>query len=137
MPLTSFSGRLKYARERLGLTQAQVAMIIGTTQSRYHPWESGAKGKGIEPDYGMLIKLSDALGVSIEWLIRGDGEKQAVTLSEPELKLLGNYRIGSKLGIGNQMASMTSLMVREASQNYGGSTQGKEPRVAHHKRRAG
>ena len=59
---------LKSARKAAGMTQAEVAKIVGITQNGYSYWENG-KAK---IDNESLAKLSRIFGVSIDYLIGVD-----------------------------------------------------------------
>lgn len=56
---------IKSLRIAAGLTQAELAKKIETTQERICMWERGK----IKPSVDMLKKLSAAFGVKIEYLI--------------------------------------------------------------------
>lgn len=129
MDLTSFAGRLRHARERMGLSQQELARLVGTTQGTYHPWESGRKSKRIEPDQVTTIKLADILGVSLEWLIRGTGPRDCIALDNGAARVLGQYRLAQELGIQDRFVSTGELMVKEASRSYG-KTAGKDRTTA-------
>lgn len=58
------SERLKSERNRLGLTQEQLANRLGTSRSNVANWESGQNRPGIE----MFIKCSDLFGCTVEYL---------------------------------------------------------------------
>jgi len=67
--MNTFAKRLKYARERKELTQAQLARLIGLKfQSAVGNWESGARKQPRN-----ILALSAALGVRPEWLESGSG----------------------------------------------------------------
>lgn len=65
----SFHRRLRLAREKSGMTEAQLAMAIGCPTGRQEivRWEKGESA----PRLKWLEPLSDALGVSIDFLVRG------------------------------------------------------------------
>lgn len=56
---------IKKFRIAAGLTQTELANKIGTQQFRISLWESGK----VKPSINMLIKLSVALGVTVNDLI--------------------------------------------------------------------
>lgn len=58
-------------RERVGLTQAALAMKIGVTQQAVASWEAGKT----LPRPAMLLRLADVLGCTVDELLRGDAEK--------------------------------------------------------------
>lgn len=60
-----FKIRLKEQREKAGLSQNEFAKIIGVKQSAVGNWESGIR----EPNFNMLLKISDSLNVSIDYLL--------------------------------------------------------------------
>ncbi len=66
----NFQDRLKNVREARGLTQGELADILGVTR----PTISGYETKGTQPDYEKLIKLSNVLNVSIDYLVSGNKE---------------------------------------------------------------
>lgn len=55
---------LKYIRQKVGLTQADLAQKIGVTQSLVAMWERGA----VLPSAARLPELADALCCSIDAL---------------------------------------------------------------------
>jgi transcriptional regulator with XRE-family HTH domain len=122
MEIKTLGGRLKQARERVGMTQSQLADVIGITQSRYHPWETGRQGKDIEPDVESLVKLSDILGVSIEWLIRGEGDYDhiRILLTEQESRLISKFRIAKQLDVALDIERLANLVIQDATAHYGG-----------------
>lgn len=67
--MDTFAKRLKYARERKELTQAQLAHLIGLKfQSAVGNWETGARKQPRN-----ILALAAALGVRPEWLESGSG----------------------------------------------------------------
>ena len=56
---------IKELRKKAGLTQAELAEKIGTTQERVCRWERGK----IKPSLPMLVKLAAVFGVAITDLI--------------------------------------------------------------------
>lgn len=69
----SFAARLRLALAHSGMTQAALAWGIGVSQSTISALATGrVKGVGIERG----AALSEALGVNLRWLMRGEGEMQ-------------------------------------------------------------
>lgn len=60
-----FSDNLKMLRKQEGLTQADLAKVLGTTQRKVSYWEAGK----IEPDLFSLWAISDYFKVSIDYLV--------------------------------------------------------------------
>jgi transcriptional regulator with XRE-family HTH domain len=68
MPKTDIFNRLLFLREKIFETsQAKIATFIGTSQRNYGRYETGES----EPPYTLLLKISEILGVSVEWLFNG------------------------------------------------------------------
>ena len=83
--------RIRARREELGMSQLDLAKRIGyTTKGAVSHLESGDR----DIRQGMLMKLSDALGVSIEWLLYGDGAVYPApsALTDSEMELLKEFR---------------------------------------------
>ncbi len=59
--------RLYASRVMTGRTQADISARIGISQPRYANYESGTR----EPDFGTLVKISEVLNVSIDFLLKG------------------------------------------------------------------
>jgi transcriptional regulator with XRE-family HTH domain len=62
-----FGERLRALREARGLNQCDLALKVGTVQSAVCHWESGSR----TPSFTSLENLADALGVSLDRLMRG------------------------------------------------------------------
>lgn len=73
------SERIKTRRSACGFTQEQLATRVGVTRVAVSHWERG----GAEPKGRYLNDLADALGVTVDWLLTGDGEARG--LSAPEV----------------------------------------------------
>jgi transcriptional regulator with XRE-family HTH domain len=66
MPLKE---NIKTLRERLALTQAQFAQMIGTRQATVTSWETGKASPGKR----FLHQIKDQFGVSLDWLVTDHG----------------------------------------------------------------
>ncbi|WP_304164226.1 LexA family transcriptional regulator [Lonsdalea britannica] len=81
----SFSSRVSIARNALGLTQGQLADMVGIVRRQIAAYEAGDS----KPRIGVLQNLAAALGTTTEWLATGKGSgpdvsgvKRTVTLRE-------------------------------------------------------
>ncbi len=64
--------RLKYLREKKGISQLKLAMDLNMNQNSISRYETGNR----EADYATLIKLADYFDVSIDYLLeRTDNPK--------------------------------------------------------------
>lgn len=59
----TLGSRLREARQDVGLSQAQLAAAVDVPQQSISKWE-----RGQDPSTKALVRLADALGVSIDWL---------------------------------------------------------------------
>ncbi len=108
MKITGFGKRLKKAREDKCLTQMQIAKLLETDQRVYSPWEAGKEGKQIEPSYDMLSRISDILGVSIDWLVRGSTTEEIKTSEKVTDKQLRQKQIGLQKRFGEPKKKKTA-----------------------------
>lgn len=75
---------LKALRIRRGLTQSQVAELIGVSTVTIARYESGER----EPSNDKLIKLAKFFNVSIDYLIGKNGEEESAKQSSDIFKEL-------------------------------------------------
>lgn len=60
--------RIRVARERAGLKQAELARRCGVISTTAWRWEDGRA----EPSLAMLRRISSEVGVELGWLVAGD-----------------------------------------------------------------
>src|SRR5579859_4720284 len=63
--MTGFGKKLKQARQHLGLTGAELAAKLGVERTSIPQYENGHSF----PSIPVLMKLSRALGVTVDWLL--------------------------------------------------------------------
>ena len=63
-----FPERLKQLRQKKGLTQQEIAELLGVKRNTYSDWENGKT----EPNFEMILKLADLFEVSLDWLFGRD-----------------------------------------------------------------
>lgn len=89
--------RLRSARQKFGLTQAELAERIGITEKQVNRIELGHS----VPNSDTLALIADALNVSTDWLLgRTDDSKSHIGLDLPkgdERAVLDALRRGDKL----------------------------------------
>lgn len=66
----TFGDRLAAAREAAGLTQKELAQRVGVKAGTMRNWEDDLS----EPRANRLNMLAGILGVSLSWLLTGEGE---------------------------------------------------------------
>ena len=91
--------RIREAREQAGVSQTELARLLGVTRSACSQWESV---QGTAPRRQRLEQLAQLLGVSFEWLATGRGAGGADVIEAPvpgpselppdQQELLGLYR---------------------------------------------
>lgn len=81
-----FSERLRQLRKAKGLTQAQVAEILGGTKMMISSYEQGTRF----PSYPTLVKISKLYGVSTDYLLGATTQKMLNVegLSDEQLMLV-------------------------------------------------
>lgn len=65
--------KLREAREKIGISQKELAKMINVSPSRYNQWETGK----YDPDTEMLILIAKALDTTVDALIGNNEAKQA------------------------------------------------------------
>jgi len=76
--MATFGDRLAAARENLGLEQAQLARKLGVKASTIANWEDDRS----EPRANRVTTLAGLLGVSIKWLLSGQGDGPSIVTDE-------------------------------------------------------
>lgn len=89
----TFGDRVAGAREAVGLSQTELARKLGVKVKTVRGWEDDLS----EPRANKLQMLSGVLGVSLMWLLNGEGEgvdaPEVASVLSPDVKsLLGELR---------------------------------------------
>ena len=82
----TFGEKLKQARTSAGLTQSELAKIIGATNTTISNWEKGVS----KPDLDMLSYICGALKVRASYFLQPIIPDDGVTI--PEFNLIKKYR---------------------------------------------
>ncbi|WP_425477033.1 helix-turn-helix domain-containing protein [Cognatiluteimonas weifangensis] len=98
--------RIKSARERACLSQAELASQSGITQQSLSNLERG-KSRSLNGD--ALLQMARALGCSPDWLVYGDGasSSDSAALREDEQLLLSIFR-----GLGREEKRLVVRLLR-------------------------
>lgn len=64
--------RIKQTRKAQGMTVEDLADRVLASVSTVYQWQKGSRTPSVES----LTMLSDALGVSLDWLVRGGSNEQ-------------------------------------------------------------
>ena len=62
---------IRSRRKNIGLTQKQLAELIGVTDVTISRWESGQR----EPIWSDFVKLCEVLGMKLEWFTERERNK--------------------------------------------------------------
>lgn len=103
--LDNLGKRIRYARKKKGMSQEALAEIIGKTSSAVGQYEIERNKPTIE----MLIKISEACNVKLEWLIKGEGE------TEYQLETISS-KPADKGAFGSQVEVSLREEIRELKQ---------------------
>ena len=77
----ALADKLKQARKQKGLTQGQLAQKIGADIQRISKYERGV----LTPTTEIMVKLSDALDVSLDYLLKNGKNRVAGKIRDTEL----------------------------------------------------
>ena len=86
----NFSCRLTYLRKHAGITQLDMAVIVGKSLGAYKLWEVGKN----EPSMGMLFKLAKIFEVSLDYLCGYEGKG-----TDPSASAIADDRIEKAVSI--------------------------------------
>ena len=95
MDNASVAEKIKSAREKAGLTQAQLAEKVGTTSQNISQYERGIRN----PKYNTLEKIARSLGVDVEYFhknlfdISAPDDPRRISHLQDKLLYIG-YRLG-------------------------------------------
>ncbi|MFN3292763.1 MAG: helix-turn-helix domain-containing protein [Gemmobacter sp.] len=98
--------RITAAREKAGLTPAEAARRLGVRLGTFEAWEADAS----EPRANRLQMLSGLLGVSLRWLMTGEGDgpdPDQAGLPQDARALLGELR-----GLAVEQARLADRIAR-------------------------
>lgn len=84
----NFCDKLKKARQRVGLTQQQIANALGITKSTYCGYETGKR----QPDIPKLRRLSLLLCTPVDELLGLSASEAEFSVSPSEFELIKLYR---------------------------------------------
>ena len=118
---STFGDRMAAAREAAGLTQTDLARRTGVRLTSIRSWENDQS----EPRANTLQRVSGILGVSLMWLLAGEGEGATETPVGPsedmrelllELRALrGDHaRIGERMGRLEKRLRLTMAQTEDA-----------------------
>ena len=102
--VATFGDRLAAGREAAGMSQSAMAKRLGVKVSTLRKWEDDLA----EPRANRLSMMSGLLGVSMRWLITGDGQGVAGPDASP--------LEADKQAILNELREVRSVLLAKAEQ---------------------
>lgn len=84
MNLTEIGSRIKSERKKRSLSQEKLAELINVTPHYIYEIERGLKAMSLET----LVNMSEAMGLSADYILFGDRQKNNVSLYE-QLEKMG------------------------------------------------
>lgn len=75
--------RIRDVRTELGLSQRELAAKASVSPGQVGHLEKGTRDN---PERDTAVKIADALGVAVEWLLTGHGPKVRVDSTEPDAR---------------------------------------------------
>lgn len=108
----SFCENLKRARQRIGLTQQQIADSLGITKSTYCGYETGKR----QPDIAKLRRLSLLLCISVDEMLGLVGSEPECVVSKTEYEQIKLFRALDAYGQRNIRAMLVEETNRVRAQ---------------------
>ena len=85
--------RLKQLRSEKGMTQVQLAQILGVSKGTVAMWETSKR----KPSFEILSKLSDIFDRRMDYILGYSDDASSPQLSEEELDQLGSWAAGDSM----------------------------------------
>ena len=80
MDETKVGARIAKLRAEKNMTQAALGELLGVSDKTVSKWENG----GCYPDVSLFPKLADTFGVTVDYLMRGEGQvMQKIAMGTP------------------------------------------------------
>ncbi len=87
--METLNERIKNLRKEKNLTQLQLAEILNVTDKAVSKWEVGEAN----PDIGLLPKLAETFGVTLDYLLTGKKEEEKISLEDMDSEKRMHYLI--------------------------------------------
>ena len=91
--LNSIPERVMIAKKRLKLNNEHMAILLEMSRTNYSNIENGRRGIGLKH----VLLIHEFFGVSLDWLMKGEGSIPNPTLNSEALKKLNLQIVDSQL----------------------------------------
>ncbi|AXM41549.1 helix-turn-helix transcriptional regulator [Xanthomonas oryzae] len=112
----AMSSRIKIARNRCGMSQRELALVLGISRATVAHWE---RPGSFLPSTRRLAQLGQALGVSVEWLACGqnpDQQRRATAITQFSRKHLETRMIEMSRNIPTSMLAVVVAFIENFSE---------------------
>ena len=103
----SFAKRFEEARERAGLSIAQIANRLGISPQSVYLWQQGSI-----PKANRLSELADLLEVSLQWLVYGNDEPHSMLDHQAGVVVVPQLNIEPSAGFGEYVENESDCVVK-------------------------
>ncbi|WP_243527020.1 helix-turn-helix domain-containing protein [Bacillus pseudomycoides] len=103
-----FGDKLKKEREKKGWSQEYLATKIHVSRQSVSKWETGKN----YPSIGVIIDLSDLFGITIDELLRSDGELKEKIIQDSKGSTDLNWKSYLLTGLGILMGIVIVSMIK-------------------------
>ncbi len=105
---------LKQVRNERGYTLKQLGKLVGVSDAAISQYESGKR----EASYEMQLKLAEVLGVSVDYLLRGDPEGAISIPPQVMIPVLGRVSAGTGITAEANIIGYESADARYGNGEY-------------------
>lgn len=105
---------LKQVRNERGYTLKQLGKLVGVSDAAISQYESGKR----EASYEMQLKLAEVLGVSVDYLLRGDPEGAISVPPQVMIPVLGRVSAGTGITAEENIIGYESADARYGNGEY-------------------
>ena len=105
----AFSENLQYLRARDNLTQEQLAERLNVSRQSVSKWEGGQSF----PEMDTILRLCDMFSVSLDTLLRGDAQAEALTDTAGYDRFMSRFAGKISLSIGAILLGAAAMSLLE------------------------
>ncbi len=103
--IKAMADRIKFSRKKLGYTQESFCEVIGISIGSYAKIENAFQ----KPSLDTLIKISERLNVSLDYLVFGEGDKVNTSNIDVVSSIIENADIDKLQYVGKFLGQISKL----------------------------